>query len=55
MAALHYNENANRAQAKTKTGQERFNLRFPKYKKGEATVVKVLTNTTYGKQHLCTV
>ncbi|KAJ8018711.1 hypothetical protein HOLleu_43144 [Holothuria leucospilota] len=47
LAALHYNENASRPQAVTREGQERYNLKFPKYKKGQATVSKVLTNATY--------
>lgn len=46
---MHYNENASRPQAVTKEGHVRYTLKFPKYKKGQATVSKVLTDATYGK------
>ena len=52
---MHYNENANRGQAKTKKGEKRFLLRFPKYKKGEATVVKLLKEPTYGENLMLTI
>ena len=32
LAALHYNENSKRGQAKTKTGDKRYAVQFPKYK-----------------------
>ena len=34
LAALHFNENSSRDQAQTKAGERRFDLIFPKYKKG---------------------
>ena len=34
LAALHFNENTNRKQAVTKQGTKRYNVAFPKYKKG---------------------
>lgn len=40
IAALHYNENCNREQAMTKTGEERFAVVYPKAKKGTEAVVK---------------
>lgn len=49
LAALHFNENSSRSQATTNEGKERFAMRFPKFKKGQATVSKVLTDATYGK------
>ena len=49
LAALHFNENTNRVQAVTKQGTRRYDVVFPKYKKGGYVVKKVLTNATYGK------
>ena len=34
LAALHFNENSGRGQALTKQGSKRFDVVFPKYKKG---------------------
>ena len=34
LAALHFNENSNREQARTKEGEEQYDIVFPKYKKG---------------------
>lgn len=49
LAALHYNENSKRGQAKTKTGDKRYAVHFPKYKKGGYIVRKLLAECTYGK------
>lgn len=49
LAALHFNENSGRAQAVTKQGSKRYDVTFPKYKKGGYVVRKVLVNATYGK------
>lgn len=49
MAALHFNENTNRKQAQTKGGEDRYDIIFPKYKKGGYVVRKVVQNPTYGK------
>ena len=40
IAILHFNENSDREQATDDS--ERFNIAFPKYKKGEHTVKKIL-------------
>ncbi|CAC5390531.1 unnamed protein product [Mytilus coruscus] len=49
IAALHYNENNGRQQAKTKTGEQRFSMCYPKAKKGTEAVVKPKkTATTFG-------
>ena len=37
MAALHFNENFGREQARTASGSERIKIVFPKQKKGEFT------------------
>ena len=49
LAALHFNENANRKQAVTKGGEERYDIIFPKYKKGGYIVRKVVQIPTYGR------
>ena len=48
LAALHFNENSNQEQAVSKKGEERYDIVFPKYKKGSHIVRKVLTGPTYG-------
>ncbi|CAL9690969.1 unnamed protein product [Knipowitschia caucasica] len=47
LAAMHYNENAGRPQAVTRTGDEQYNIVFPKAKKGGYTLKKVLVRATY--------
>ena len=55
LAALHYNYNSNRKQAVTKKGKKRFNMLFPKYKKGGHIVRKIKTTSSYGEStHTCT-
>ena len=49
LAAMHFNENAGRCQAKTNSGRLRYKLSFPKAKKGAATVKAVKTQPTYCK------
>ena len=49
VAALHFNENANRKQAVTKKGEERYDIMFSKYEKGVYIVQKVVQDPTYGK------
>ena len=49
LAALHFNENVNKAQAVTAEGVPRWKLSYPKYKKGKEVVTKVTTKVTYGK------
>ena len=46
LAALHFNENSSRDQAQTKAGERRFDLVFPKYKKGGHIVKKVTKDPT---------
>lgn len=48
MSALHYNENASRLQAETKDGAPCYGIKFPKYKKGDYIVRKVMQEATYG-------
>ena len=48
LAALHY-KNSKRGQAKTKTGDKRYAVQFPKYKKGGYIVRKLLAECTYDK------
>ena len=49
LAALHFNENANRKQAVIKEVGDRYNIMFPKYKKGGHIVRKVVQDPTYGR------
>ena len=49
LAALHFNENTNRTQAVTKQGTRRYDVVFPKCKKGGYIVKKILVNATHGK------
>ena len=49
LAALHYNENGGRSQARTKDGKLQFKIRYPKYKKGGYIVQRRQTAATYGK------
>lgn len=49
LAALHFNENSSRDQALTKEGKERYNILFPKFKKGGYIVRKVTVEPTYSK------
>ncbi|XP_020612168.1 uncharacterized protein LOC110050582 [Orbicella faveolata] len=49
IAILHFNENSDREQATLQDGRERFNIAFPKYKKGEHAVKKILVKCTYGE------
>ncbi|XP_063730598.1 uncharacterized protein LOC134858557 [Eleginops maclovinus] len=48
LAALHFNENANREQRSRHDGEMMFNLRYPKYKKGGYIVRKVLQEPSFG-------
>ena len=52
IAAMHFNENANRQQATTKDGVQRWKVSYPKAKRGEECVVKPQkVAATYGKQY----
>ncbi|XP_035675637.1 uncharacterized protein LOC118415275 [Branchiostoma floridae] len=48
LAALHFNENAHRAQARTRDGDGIFSIHFPKYKQGGHIVRRVLEQPTFG-------
>ena len=47
LAAMHYNENAERQQCQKKKGTPECTIAFPKYKKGGYIVRKILTECTY--------
>ena len=49
IAILHFNENANREQATTLEGKERFDVLFPKYKAGGYVVKRVKVDPTFSK------
>ena len=49
LAALHFNENFQREQAKTASGSERIRIVFPKQKKGEYTPKPVPVPKTYSE------
>lgn len=48
LSALHYNENAGRKQATTRNGDPRFQVVFPKARKGGHTVAAIKVPPTYG-------
>ncbi len=52
LAALHYNENANRRQAVNVRGNAQFALRYPKYKQGGHTIKQIKTRTTHSMYFL---
>ena len=47
LAALHFNENVKRKVATTSTGEKRYKMTFPKFKKGEATVREIKQAATF--------
>ena len=49
LAALHFNENFGRKQAKTLAGAERIRIVFPKQKQGEFTPKPIPAPRTYSK------
>ena len=49
LAAIHFNENAQRPQATTRAGEKQYAMSFPKSRKGEAIVKEVKVNQTFGK------
>ena len=58
LAAIHYNYNSNWVQATTKKGEKRYNVIFPKYKKGGHIVREIKTETNFGEnivQLLCNI
>ena len=49
LAALHFNENAQREQAKTAKGEKRYSVLYPKFKKGGHVVKAIKESPTYSK------
>ena len=49
LAALHFNENSNNLQARTKDGKARYSINFPKNKHREHVIKKIATQSTYSK------
>lgn len=49
VAAMHYNENALRQQARRKDGALKWKIKYPKVKKGEATIYPFRGAQTYSK------
>ncbi|VDI38082.1 Hypothetical predicted protein [Mytilus galloprovincialis] len=47
LAALHFNENSQREQAVTKDGRARYKIVYPKFKKGDYSVKRILVDCTY--------
>ena len=47
LAALHYNHNSCKHQAKTKKGEDQYSISFPKYKKGGFIVREVMEKSNY--------
>lgn len=50
MAILHFNENVQRQQKSSKSGQPQYSQFFLKWKKGGITVHKILEDPTFGMQ-----
>lgn len=51
LAALHFNENGMREQATTKEGKKRYDVVFPKFKKGGYTIREVKVECTLVKYY----
>lgn len=51
LAAMHYNENRARPQARNKKGEAIYTLKFPKYKRGGYTVVQKKEDASFGKNY----
>ena len=49
IAALHFNENADRKQDTTREGDDMFSVHYPKYRYGGYIVRKVLEKPTFGE------
>lgn len=47
---MHWNANAQREQAVTPDGEQRYKVVYPKAKQGEATVKVVKEEASYGKE-----
>lgn len=51
---MHYNENSDRKQAKTKEGVDRWNVVYPKAHKGEKAVAKKIKECSTHSKHIYT-
>ena len=49
LAALHFNENSNKPQSTTQDGEARYQIAFPKYKKGGFIVRPLKEKRTFSK------
>lgn len=49
LAALHFNKNSNKKQAKTRAGTDRYAISFSKYKEGGHIVWRIKEKSTYSK------
>jgi hypothetical protein len=49
LAALHFNENADRPQLVNVSGKPVYRVRFPKFKKGGYTISPAKKSPTYGR------
>ena len=52
IAAMHFNENFGRPQARTNTGQERMKITFSKAKQGESTPKIIPVEQTFSKNNV---
>lgn len=55
LAAMHYNENSGRQQATTASGELRWHIQYPRYRRGEHTLRPMKRNPTFGifTQSIC--
>ncbi len=51
LSALHFNENCDRQQAVDENGDLKYQVRYPRHKKGHHVVGKVKTDITFGKRN----
>lgn len=49
LTGFHYNENSDRELATNKKGEKRYDIRFPKYRKGEYVVKGIKTDATFSE------
>jgi hypothetical protein len=50
LAILHFNDNTERKQQRSKDGKLYFGVSYPKWKKGGHTVRKIMENPSFGKK-----
>lgn len=49
LAAIHFNYNGNREQARGSNGEELFAVQYPRFRKGECVVRPIKEKASYGK------